>query len=306
MSGRRRGPRYDSLSPEPIIIERKPRNTTPSPPPRRRVSFVSAVNPFKRDKQTVFIKESTIRRRRTHRPSRSRSTSPSPPRGPNHIMDPRLGDNYVPLPKKLPLKDERSSSSEGDKDKKGKRRKPKIIHGPHPEDERAFPVIESPGSNQSPRRRDSGVGSIEGSPHARPYFDEFGRPTFGPSYSHGAVGASERLHAELMKERLDRIEAEKVAMRAREQANEAKAEATEAKAELERLKRSSWLDDRERKISDREKQYDEQHRRITDVPRPAREVVLSQPRPPVRFVDEATDALNRARDDLKRRSGGGR
>jgi hypothetical protein len=214
-------------------------------------------------------------------------------------MDPRIGDSYVPLPKKLPLKDDRSSSSEGDKDKKGKRRKPKIIHGPHPEDERAFPVIESPGSNQSPRRRDSGVGSIESSPHARQYFDEFGRPTFGPSYSHGAIDASDRLHAELMKERLDRIEAEKAAARAKE-------ETMELKAELERMKRSSWLDDRERKVTEREKQFEEQNRRITDAPRPAREVVVSQPKPPVRFVDDATDALNRARDDFKRRSGSGR
>jgi hypothetical protein len=214
-------------------------------------------------------------------------------------MDPRIGDNYVPLPKKLPLKDDHSSSSEGDRDKKGRRRKPKIIHGPHPEDERAYPVVETPSNNSSPRRRDSGVFSIEGSPLARQYVDEFGRPTFPPNYAQGhrdgAIDASERLNAELMRERLDRIEAEKIAVRAEK-------EATDAKAELERYKRQSWLDDRERKVTDREKQL-----RIDDVPAPrTREVIISQPKPPVRFaVDEAADAIKRAQDDLKRRSGGG-
>ena len=212
-------------------------------------------------------------------------------------MDSRLGDSYVPLPKKLPAKDERSSSSEGDSARNIRRRKPKIIHGPHPEDERAYPVIESPGSTASPRRRDSGVFSIEGSPRARQYVDEHGRPT---SYS-GVHDSSDRLHEALMKERLDRIEAEKAAVRAKD-------EAMDAKAELERYKRSSWLDDRERKVSDRERQLGDEQRRIGEAPaRPApREVVVSQPRPPVRFVDDADDAMKRARDDYKRRSGGGR
>ncbi len=211
-------------------------------------------------------------------------------------MDPRIGDKYVPLPKKIvPREDSRSSSSEGDK--QTRRRKPKIIHGPHPEDERAYPVVESPGSNPSPRRRDSGVFSIEGSPRARHYVDEYGRPTFPPNY---VQDTSERLQDALMKERLDRIEAEKAALRAKE-------EATEAKAELERYKRQSWLADRERKVIDREKHFQDEQRRITDAPlRAQREVVVSQPRPPVRFVDDATDALNRARDDYKRRSGGAR
>ena len=212
-------------------------------------------------------------------------------------MDPRIGEKYVPLPKKIPPKeDSRSSSSEGDK-QPGRRRKPKIIHGPHPEDDRAYPVVESPGSNPSPRRRDSGVFSIEGSPRARQYVDEFGRPTFPPSHVHDT---SDRLQEALMKERLERIEAEKAALRAKE-------EATEAKAELERYKRQSWIDERERKVSDREKHFQDDQRRIADAPpRPPREVVISQPKPPVRFVDDATDALNRARDDYKRRSGGGR
>ena len=143
----------------------------------------------------------------------------------------------------------------------------------------------------------AGVFSIEGSPRARQYVDEHGRPT---SYG-GVHDSSDRLHEALMKERLDRIEAEKAAVRAKD-------EAMDAKAELERYKRSSWLDDRERKVSDRERQLGDEQRRIGEAPaRPApREVVVSQPRPPVRFVDDADDAMKRARDDYKRRSGGGR
>jgi hypothetical protein len=211
-------------------------------------------------------------------------------------MDPRIGKDYVPLPKKLPPKDERSSSSEGDRDKTTKRRKPKIIHGPHPEDERAYPTTDSPSSNPSPRRRDSGVFSIEGSPRARQYVDEYGRPIFPASQPHEA---SERLQEALMKERLDRIDAEKAAIKAKE-------EATEAKAELERVKRQSWLDNRERLVTDRERQFQEEQRRIADAPvRAPREVVISQPKPPVRFVDEADDAIRRAREENKRRGGGG-
>ena len=110
------------------------------------------------------------------------------PRGPNHIMESPLFEAYVPLPKRLPTKEEqeRSSSSEaGDRNKGGRRRKPKIIHGPHPEDEYAYPIIESLDSGQSPHERDTGVFSIEGSPRARQYVDEHGRPTLPPSYDQG-------------------------------------------------------------------------------------------------------------------------
>jgi hypothetical protein len=226
----------------------------------------------------------------------------------------RIGNSYVPLPKKLPVKDDRSSPS-GDEGRsnRGGRQRPKIIHGPHPEDERAYPVVETPGGNPSPRRRDassnpsprrdSGVFSMDGSPRARQYHDEFGRPAFPPSHlqghREGAHEASERLHEALMKERHERLEAERAALRAKEETNE-------VKAELERVKRQSWLQDRERQVADREKQFHEEQRRIAEAPpsRPTREVVVTQPKPPVRFVDDATDALNRARDDHKRKSGG--
>lgn len=165
MSGQRS--RERSSSPDPIVIERKPRNASPSPPPTRRRKVSFSLNPFKRSK-TVVYKESTVRRRRTE--SKPRSPSPSPPRGPDHIMDPRVGDTYIPLPKPLPPKDERSSSSGSGSDKdKRRRRKVKIVQGPHPEDRDAYPVVESPGS-PSPHPRDSGVFSVEGSPRRRIYY----------------------------------------------------------------------------------------------------------------------------------------
>ena len=214
-------------------------------------------------------------------------------------MDPRIGNKYVPLPKKLPLKDERSSSSESNSDKdKRRRRKAILVQGPHPEDRDAYPVVESPGS-PSPRRRDSGVFSVEGSPRRRQYYyNAAGQRTYAPSSDHSVQDLSDKFQTLLMKEQLDRIEAEKAAVRAKEEAND-------AKAELERHKRQSWLDERERNLKDRER--DRQHRgeqkRIGDAPR--REVVVVQNKPPVRFADPATDALERAKDDYKRRSGRG-
>ena len=209
-------------------------------------------------------------------------------------MDPRLGDKYVPLPKKLPPKDERSSSSESSSDK-DKRRRPKaiLVQGPHPEDRDAFPVIESPGK-PSPRRRDSGVFSVEGSPRRQYYYNAAGQRTYAPSSETSVQDLSDKFQALLMKEQLDRIDAEKAATRAKE-------EAIDAKAELERYKRQSWLDERERKVQDRERQHREEQKRIGDASR--REVVVVQNKPPVRFADPATDALERAKDDYKRRSG---
>lgn len=101
-----------------------------------------------------------------------------------------------------------------------------------------------------------------------------------------------------MKEQMDRIEAEKAALRAKE-------EVADVKAELERVKRQSWLDDRERKVSDREKDHRDGQKRIGDAPK--REVVVVQSeRPPSRYADPAFNALDRAKDDYKRRSRGGK
>ena len=101
-------------------------------------------------------------------------------------------------------------------------------------------------------------------------------------------------------DKVEKTEAGNAAVRAKE-------EATEAKAELERYKRQKWLEDRESNPEDREGQFQDEHNRLPGPPRlHPREVVISQPRAPVRFVDEAEDAMRRARDDEKQRSGRGR
>jgi len=211
-------------------------------------------------------------------------------------MDPRVGDKYVPLPKKLPPKSERSSSSEDSKEGKGKRRKAMVIQAPHLQDPEAYPIIESP-SSPSPRRRDSGVFSIEGSPR-RYYYDSRGQLTYPPQNptpsNQNIQELSDRFNDILSKKEHDRIEAQQDAIRARQEAND-------AKAELERVKRQSWLDDRERNVSDRERQHREEQKRISDAPK--RDVVVVQPSPPARYDDTPTDALKRAKDDYKRKSG---
>lgn len=139
--------------------------------------------------------------------------------------------------------------------------------------------------------------SVEGSPRRRQYYyNAAGQRTYAPSSETSVQDLSDKFQTLLMKEQLDRIEAEKAATRAKE-------EAIDAKAELERHKRQSWLDERERKVQDRERQHREEQKRISDAPR--REVVVVQNKPPLRLVDPATDALDRAKDDYKRRSGRG-
>ncbi|RMZ83459.1 hypothetical protein DV737_g1633, partial [Chaetothyriales sp. CBS 132003] len=330
MSGRRRlpGDNSSSSSIEPIIIERRPKERSRSPVRRRRVTF--SLNPFKRKrKDSIVIKETTVRRRRTVRRSPSPSPAASPPRGPNHAMDPRLGDSYVPLPKKLPLKDDNSWSSDSDhqnpkskRKEKNVRREVNIIQSYNPEDRSVYPVAESPRYSHSPasrspashspashspashspasrgsyRRRDSEFSSVEGTPGRR-YFDPYGRLTYGPAVSDQHI---QSLSTKLHEVQLEKNEIKEEMLKTRE-------EVLELKEELQREKRQSKLERREREVTDRERKQHEAQRRISDVPllitRPLREVVIRQPDPP---AHAGTDAHNRAKEDFrKKRNGGG-
>jgi hypothetical protein len=223
-------------------------------------------------------------------------------------MDPRVGDKYIPLPKKIPKEEDRRSSSDEDH-KRDRRRKPKIIQDIHPEDARAYPVVDSSPSNRSPssrdsRKRDSGVHSMESSP--RPiYYDQYGRETYGPSITVPTIAEHQQIHK--LTNKLQDLEFENKILK--EKAITAKEDELEAKEELQREKRRSLLDKRERDLSDKERDREralrDDRKRIGDVPSTQpRAVVVVQPRPPVRFESAGNEAHNRAKEDFKKKRGG--
>ncbi|RMZ90088.1 hypothetical protein DV736_g2683, partial [Chaetothyriales sp. CBS 134916] len=335
MSGRRRlpGDNSSSYSIEPIIIERRPKDRSRSPVRRRKVTF--SLNPFKsRRKDSIVIKETTVRRRRTVHRSRTPSPASSPPRGPDHAMDPRLGDSYVPLPKKLPRKDDKSLSSDSDHQnpKKGKekscRRKVNIVQSYDPEDASVYPVVNSPLSSHSPASHSlashspashslashspashspaSHSPASRGSHRRRDsgFSSVEGTPRRRYFDSHGRVTYSPAVtdqHIQSLSTKLHEVQLEKYEMK--EEMLKAREEAVEAKEELQRERRRSQLERRERDVADRERQQREHQRRISDVrhptARPPRDVVIRQPDPPART---GANAHNRAKEDfLKKR-----
>ena len=125
------------------------------------------------------------------------------------------------------------------------------------------------------------------------YYDAHGRPTYAPSIADPHV--VHNLTKELQDLEFGKIQAEKKAIHYRE-------EAVEAKESLHREKRRSQIERRERELVDKERQ--QQYKRIGDIPaNPPRDVVVIQPRPPVRY-DPGTDAHNRAKEDFKKKRGG--
>ncbi|EXJ88409.1 hypothetical protein A1O1_05339 [Capronia coronata CBS 617.96] len=193
---------------------------------------------------------------------------------------------YTPLPPKLPPKGKQREDDPSDhiNGKKSPRlRRVKVIHR-DPDDEDAYPQVESP----PPRpKRDSGkyyVVEPAGSSGVR---REYERRRPDPEV--------QRLVDDLERERRERREAERAAVAAQEAAER-------LRADLAREKHQRTLDRRECALRDSQKRLGQEQPRLVEVRRPhdRHEVVVVHNPPPTLPIVEASSALNRAQADYRR------
>lgn len=228
-------------------------------------------------------------------------------------MSERIGDSYVPLPRELPKKTERSSGSEEEsegKRKERRRRQRKSESRPlvHNYDEEDYPVIESPASRSS-GRRDSGVFSGHVSPPSRDtkYYDSKGR-LIAPAERRMIEDdtqirdLTQQFNKIISDERMDKLDLEAKANKLQEKLNK-------AKAEIEQSKRESWLNEREHKLLERESGHQKRLSQTSSRESlPKRDVVVTQPlQPPATmggYDDPAANALAKAKADWNKRTSG--